>query len=238
MELIAQGNKYAMLVETVDSKPELVVLPDNLNPQEFRALVGAGYAQWLLEGKVTLEGLVGRSGLDEPLVRNLSATPEFHRVLTLRGVRLDGFKGLTAKQDLLLLILGDPFDGLTTQGKLKKAGVSNATYQGWLKQPVFASAATAIAEQLAASNNEALVQLARKAGEGDLNAIKYLFEVNGRYNPQDRQAVNVLAVLQAVLESLSRHVKDPAALSAVANDMRQIAMQHGLAEGTTPNGNH
>lgn len=202
--------------------------PDGLKPNEFKRLVIAAYAAYTISGQVLFDELVRRSGLPAATVRRASQTPAFRAACRARGVELDETLGLDARQDLLLLILRDTADGLTLAQKLKRAGVSNAEYQAWLKHPVFAAQYAALMKQLQDATDDAMVQLHSKANSGDVNAIKYLFEVTGRYNPNDRQAINAMAILQAVLESLSRHVKDPEVLSAVAGDLRVLAERYSI----------
>lgn len=202
--------------------------PEGVKPVEFKRAVIAAYAAYTISGQVLFEDLRQRSNISAATLRKICATPEFRAACRARGVELDPSMGLDARQDLLLLVLRDTADGLTLAQKLKRAGVSNAEYQAWLKHPVFAQQYAALMRQLQESTDDAMVQLHGKANSGDVNAIKFLFEVTGRYNPNDRQAVNAMAILQAVLESLSRHVRDPEVLAAVAGDLRDLAERYSI----------
>lgn len=204
-------------------------IPDSCTPKEFRAAVIGTYAEYTLEGTVTLEGVSKHSGITKARLQHVMATPEYRKAAEARGVLLSReATGLSEAQDLALMVLLDPFDGLTMAQKLRKAGISNPTYRAWMRNPLFAEQMRRGAEQILHSSNEAVVQLARKASDGDLGAIKFLFEVNGKYNPRERQAVDILVIMNKILESLARNVRDPAALEAVALDMREIAESAGL----------
>lgn len=205
-----------------------VPIPKDQDPGTFRKVVIAAYAQHIIEGEVTLDGVMRRSGLPAQACRAALTAPECAAALAYRGVNLNTSVGLTERQDLLLHILGDPFDGLNMQQKLKKSGVSNSEYQAWLKQPIFSQQFKAITEQLHNRSEEAMIQLQRKAGEGDLSSIKFLFEMNGRYNPATQKSLDITVIIARMLESLSRHVTDKATLAAVAADMRQIAAEANL----------
>lgn len=205
-----------------------VLVPENIDPYEFRKCVISAYAQWLIEGQITLDGVSRRALLPAETCRVALGAPQTAEALSYRGVNLGTSAGLTEKQDLLLQILGDPFDGLTMQQKLKKAGVTNTQYQAWLKQPIFSEQFRAITDQLHNRSEEAMLQLQRKAGEGDLPSIKFLFEMNGRYNPNQQRTMDAMVIVSRVLESISRHVKDPEILAAVASDMRQLAVEANI----------
>lgn len=211
-----------------------IPVPDGITPRAFRLAVIAAYAEYVMAGAVTLDGVAGRSGLHKPLIARIIATYEFRKAVETRGVLLpESFTGLSEAQDLFLAIYLDPFDGLTMSQKLKKAGVSSVQYRAWLRNPVFAEQVRRGADQILHSSDEAVVQLSRKAGEGDLNAIKFLFEVNGKYNPHQQQAIDVVMIMQGVLESLSRHVKDPSTLLAVSQDLKEIADNSGVTNALT-----
>lgn len=202
--------------------------PNGITIQDFKRVVVASYAQYLIEGQVTLDGVVSRSGLPAQTCREALRSAELAEALAYRGVSLRKSLGLSEKQDLLLSILSDPFDGLTTQQKLRRAGVNNTTYQAWLREPLFAEHFKALTEKLHLRTEEAMVQLVGKAGEGDLNSIKYLFEINNRYNPNRENKLDIMVIMSKILESLSKHVKDPGTLEAVAADIRQIAVDAKL----------
>ena len=219
------------LIARADSgKVYPVAIPQPFEPNEFRRLVTAAYVQFIIEGRVTLDGLVTRAGTTPERARVALGASEFREALSHRGVLLEQTTVFTAKQDLLLLLLADPNDGLTLGQKLKKAGVTNTQYQAWMRQRHFAEHVERITEAQVQRSTEALMQLARRANEGDLKAIQLQLEINGRWNPKLQEKIDIMAVMSKVLESLSRHVKDQEALMAVAKDMQQIAVELNLKQ--------
>lgn len=219
------------LIARADSgKVYPVAVPKELDPALFKRLVIAAYAQFVIEGRVTLDGLVTRAGTTPERVRVALEAPEFQEALSHRGVLLEQTTVFTAKQDLLLLLLADPNDGLTLGQKLKKAGVTNTQYQAWMRQRHFAEHVERIVEGQVARSTEALMALNQLVSKGDFKAIQFQLEINGRWNPKLQEKIDIMAVMSKVLESLSRHVKDQETLMAVAKDMQQIAVELNLKQ--------
>jgi hypothetical protein len=72
------------------------------------------------------------------------------------------------------------------------------------------------------------VALAANAEKGDLNSIKYAFEVTGEYNPARENAIEVQAVLAQVIEVLAKHVHDPETLGKIGFELSAIAGRAGI----------
>lgn len=212
-EGVAPKGKYLRRVE----------IPDGVSVDMFKTSLAAAYMQFLLEGTVDVGGIIQRTGRAEAATRKLLAAPEFQEAMKARGILVAGTSGLTAEQDYALQIILDPYDGLPMRRKLEKAKVSNSKYQAWLKNPLFKAHVTRMSEQIINSSDVALVQLASKVGDGDMKAIIYQLELNGRYNPANQQTLNVMVILQQVMEIMARNIKDQSILEAVAGELRSIA---------------
>lgn len=198
--------------------------PEGVSVSTFYDLLSNAYALYVTEGAYDADRLVVRTGAAPGIVAKTLASPQFKHALRMRGV-VPNATGLTNEQDYFLLVATDPSDGRTLQQKMRALDVSYAKYRAWMRQPVFRSQIEAYSNGLLMDNTASITQLARLAGEGDLNAIKYMHTLNGTYNPDRQNQFDAMQVMSMMLDVIARHVKDPAALSAIAGDMRQIAVK-------------
>jgi hypothetical protein len=205
-----------------------VKVPDGIDALEFRTALAAAYMQFVMEGSVTNVGVKARSGLSENRVSLILSAPEFRTACTVRGLSLGGSTGLSAEQDYALQIILDTTDGLTVGRKLKKAGISNSKWQAWLKNPLVAAHYSRVSEGLLNDSTPAILQLVAKANEGDLQAIKFMLEVNGRHNPAKSAQIDVLSALNQIMEVIFRNVDDHDALVAISGEMKLIGEKMGL----------
>lgn len=201
-----------------------VTPPEGVSIKTFYNLLSNSYALYVTEGNYDNDKLQQRTGLAPGTISRVLASPEFKRALSLRGV-VPNATGLTREQDLVLLVLSDPSDNKTLSQKLKSCGVSYATYRGWMKQPVFKAQMDAMTESTLSDNSQALVQLEKLAGQGDLAAIKFKLELSGRYDPNRQQNIDVVAMMGLLFEIVARNVKDPEALATIGEEMQQVALK-------------
>lgn len=118
----------------------------------------------------------------------------------------------------------NPADRRSLTQKLESLGVSPGTYAGWKKSKVFmdymnSQGSSLFGEFMPEMENV----LVKKATEGNIPALKFAFEVSGRYRPnQGEDLVNVKMLIIQLIEVIQRHVKDPITLQAIANDIKAI----------------
>lgn len=208
-----------------------IKVPENLDAGEFRRALAAAYMEYIVEGSVTLDGIVTRSGLSVQRAGLIASAPEFRTALAVRGVVTTPNAGITPEQDYALQIILDTTDGLTFGRKLKKAGISNSTWQAWLKNPLIASHFQRATDQLFNDSRPGMLQVVAKAGEGDLAAIKFMWEVNGRHNPNQQATVDVAIIMNKIMELLAVNV-EPNVLAKVAMGLREIGETAGLQSRT------
>lgn len=118
----------------------------------------------------------------------------------------------------------NPADRRSISAKLESLGVPAGTYAGWKKSKIFMdymnSQGNALFGEFMPEMENALV---KNAAAGDIKAIKYAFEVSGRYRPnQGEEIVNVKLLMIKLVEVIQRHVKDPRTLQAIAEDIQKI----------------
>lgn len=110
--------------------------------------------------------------------------------------------------------------------KLSELGVLPTQWNAWLNDPNFQAYCQKLGENnLKNVRPEALTEFSKLVRKGDFQALKYYFEVTGEFGNTSASAseAQVTAVLQLVVESVQRHVKDPETLAAISRDILNAA---------------
>lgn len=163
--------------------------------------------------------------LTVPFLTELVHTPKFKTALEARGIPVDTAVGLTAEQAYALTVMTDQSLNLDPFQRLKKLGISWSTWQGWLKQPVFAKVYGKTSEDLLRSSvPAALTALAARAQAGNNDAIKYLLAITGYYDPTAKsQNAEYERVISAMMDAVELYVEDPEALRKIASTVSEAA---------------
>lgn len=168
--------------------------------------------------------------IDKKAIKAVVATNEFAEAMSLRGVGAIAEDGLSPQQAAVLNVLEDFSDPRTLTAKLKACGVSRVQYNAWLTDPLFKSLYERRVEgHLRDAHLTALSTIMQNAENGDQRAAEKVLEINGRYNPQNAELQHARAVVQAMVESIQRHVKDPEVVEAI---IRDVGMAQQLARVT------
>lgn len=136
-------------------------------------------------------------------IQQYQVTKHFREGMAERGIEVDPNVGeLTPEQISCIRLLTNPMDKRTPKGKLQALGIPYSKYAGWLKQKPFNDAIRGIAGKgLDEAIPLAEVALASSASNGDLNSIKFLMEVTGRYNPAQREAIDAQALIAVMVDA-------------------------------------
>ncbi len=149
-------------------------------------------------------------------IQQYQSTPEFRSGMAQRGIEVDSnVSELTQEQLACISVITDYTDRRGITGKLRALGISSSKYRGWLKQKPFNDAIRSLAGRgLDEAIPLAEVAVAEKAANGDLNAIKFLMEVTGRYNPAQQQAIDAQELI-AIMVDVAQEVmsKNPEMLN-------------------------
>jgi hypothetical protein len=109
-------------------------------------------------------------------------------------------------------------------GRLRKLGITGSRWRAWLREPEFRSTFNSVANQLFEDNfHEVERGLFNSATKGDITAIKFAYEITGRWDPNAKNAMDVAAVLGRVVEIISKHVTDPTTLLKIAGEMEMLS---------------
>jgi hypothetical protein len=222
--------------ENVGASITPMQLPVGEDPEKFRHVVNAAYTAYIGSGgraipdaKDVMEYVQGST---IKTVARIMETPEFVLAVKNRGVPWENINGLTTRQMLAITVMTNPHDRRNPAAKLKAVGVSHSQYAAWCKQPVFKRHMERVTEGLI-NDNIGLMQtaLVNKATNGDLNAIKFVYEMTGKHDPASKEVIQLRSIVSMLLEILSRHLSSqPEVLQAVAIDIQQ-AMPKAVTSG-------
>jgi hypothetical protein len=165
------------------------------------------------------------------MIKRITETAEFKSAITARGVPWDDFHGLSSTQMLVAQIVTNPTDRRDLRRKLRSAGVTYPQYRAWMAQPAFSQYMNRITEGMLTDHiPDFNTVLTNKALAGDLHSIKYINELSGRHDPNRQQVLDLQAVVQNLLDIITRNVKDPEVMQAIAAEF-SLAMGSKSAIG-------
>lgn len=198
-----------------------VKTPLGFTDLQFRNAVAATYTLYRQNGVIPSVAEVFRyhPAIPTPTYSALFLTPEFRQALEYRGVVWEEKSGISLEQNSVLIKMADFSDRRSLGVKLRELGVPMARYQAWLKHPLFRKAVNDLAESnLQDAVAPALTALAGKAAAGEDNAIKAVLEMTGRWNPSAQSLEDARTVVMALVEAITKHVKDPDTRKAIMAD--------------------
>lgn len=204
----------------------LVAHPKDTEPEEFRNVISACYRTWLSQGRLDPNSIALFSGLTVERVNYYLSQDETGYALAVRGIDTSGQSLLSPEQDYALSILSDTTSRKSYNARMRDAGLSPAKLLAWRKNPAFDRAFTTITETIAQQYEPAMLELARRAGDGDIRAIEKSLEISGRYNPNTQGTIDVLVVINRVTEILAKHLSDqPEVLRSIAGDLNAVGQE-------------
>jgi hypothetical protein len=106
--------------------------------------------------------------------------------------------------------------------KLADFGIGAAKYANWKKNPVFNAYLRERSETILGNSiPEIHLALVDAATSGDVQAMKFAYELTGRYSQHSQQAMNVQSMLISVIEAVQKHVSDPKIIQAIAAEIQE-----------------
>jgi len=167
-------------------------------------------------------------------VAQIFSSRGFKRCITIRGVDISPYikNGLTSEQMYVISFITDPTVTGALGTRLKKVGVKYSTWRAWMRNSTFRDTFNSIASQLLEDNfHEVERGLLNSATKGDINAIKFSYEITGRWDPNKKNAMDVASVLASVVEIISKHVTNPLTLQAIAGELAMLSAANGIKTG-------
>jgi hypothetical protein len=165
--------------------------------------------------------LCTRFGFDDFDLQRLHSSKFYDECLRVRGITRNTIQ-LTDKQVAAVSLITNFSDTRPTAAKLASIGVTAEEYNGWLSNPLFKQELTNRAEDILDNVfPEAQAALAKKVKTGDIQALKFYYEITGR--AASPETVNLKLTMVRIIEAVQKHVKDPAVLSAIASEINAVA---------------
>lgn len=150
-------------------------------------------------------------------------TDKFAHALEQRGIPLDAMAELNPRQRAAVAIYFDTRQQATHAAKLRAAGVTSAEWQGWMRQPVFSSYFSEMAEDLrqmaAPLAKQRLLEL---VDAGDLKAIDRVLAWAGEFDVRRVKQDNIGPLFAAIFEILDEEGVDSAILQRIGEKAQQI----------------
>lgn len=211
-------------ISSVGKKMVRIGPPDNVMPSVFKDIISAAYMVYMRKGiEPDVENIQFYLPVyKESLIKKVLGSPQFRFAMMVRGIEL-GNGGLSSEQEAAISIMSTP-DGRTFEQKLKKAGVAPSTWRAWLRTKKFRDVWDDFAGSILKEHeNDFMVALAGQALSGDVQAIKYAFEVSGKYVPNRQQNVDAALLISQIIEIVQEEVKDLPTLQRIAARMQMVA---------------
>lgn len=147
--------------------------------------------------------------------------------LANRGIRVpigDAFPSeLTQEQIACVSLVLDWGDRRSHNTKLRSMGVTPTKWQGWLKNQIFKDYLHSLsAQNLDDALHVAHEGLVNATAKGSVDAIKYYMQLTGRFTEDAGQMSNYKVLVQRMVESIQRHVKDQDVIRLIASDFEVI----------------
>jgi hypothetical protein len=173
------------------------------------------------------------NGLDDNWFANFDANPLVLKSFRTRGIVYPAQSdALTDDQMHAIATMLDPYDRRSDEKKLRDLGLTSRQWATWLLDDQFAEYVRDRSERMLQNSvHEAHKGLIKSARNGNIAGAKMLYEITGRYRPDEEQQVDVRRVLHTFIEVIQKYVKDPVVLHNIAMDLSNAASAESLSTG-------
>lgn len=177
------------------------------------------------------------ANVTDAMLADFKVNPLVVRSMAARGIPFpDPGEKFSQRQMAAAATMLSYVDRRSDEKKLRDIGVTPREWAGWLQDEEFANYLRDRSERMATNSlHEAHLGLIKGMRSGNTASIKLFLEMQGRYNPEQENQINVRLVLHKFIEVIQRYVKDPITLHNIARDLSSIATQDsfGNALGRT-----
>lgn len=192
---------------------------------------------WFLHGSLpTPKELSDKFDMTQSAVGAFLNRPEVQQSLAARGMpQIQHASGLTSEQVGIINEIMNLSDTRSERKKLSDRQITPKQWDGWKQDPKVKQYMAARAEEiLGGAIPDAHLALVDKVKAGDMGALKFYYEMTGRYTGQN-QGIDPRQLLTRVFDIIAKHVNNPIALNAIAEDMTALMGQTSLDQGASLN---
>lgn len=183
---------------------------------------------YLSQGAIPSRAVAARQfGVSEDQVKRFYTNENVIAALKERGINLatkrDGI--FSAEQVAYVNAILDPADTRSRRKLLADLGIKSTTVQSWNADPAFQTYLRDRAEAILPNAvSEAHIALVDNVMRGDMNAIKLVYEMSGRWSSKTVGELNVDFLMQKILEILTSELSDnPVVLTRIADKLGNLA---------------
>lgn len=189
-----------------------------------RKIIARCESTWFSEGRLpTPEVLRAEFNLTSRALNDILGDELVQKSFEARGIPIIEGRSLTPEQITAINTILNFADTRSEKKKLQDMKISPGQWNGWRQNPAFKEYLLNRSEGiLGDSIPDVHLALVDRARNGDLGAIKMVYEMTGRYKADGPQ-MDPKALLNKVFEIISRHVQDQNALLAISSDFAQLA---------------
>jgi hypothetical protein len=175
------------------------------------------------------------TGLSDEWFAGFNANPLVQKSFAARGIVYPAMQDkLTDQQMHAIAVMLDSYDRRSDTKKLSDIGITTRQWSTWMLEEDFASYVRDRSERmLEGSIFEAHKGLVKGARNGNIAAVKTLYEITNRYRPDQEQQIDIRRVLHTFIEVIQRYVKDPVVLQHIAMDLSAVSTAESYANGLT-----
>lgn len=189
-----------------------------------RQIIGYCESNWFLRGSLpTPETLSGKFGKTSKWVGEFLQKEEVKSSFTARGIPTIEGRDLSAEQITAINTILNLSDTRSERKKLADLEITARTWEGWKKDPRVREYMRARSEDiLNGAIPEAHLALVDRVRTGDISALKFYYEMTGRYTGQ-QAGMDPKVLLGRVFDIITKHVQNPIVLEAIAADFKVLA---------------
>ncbi len=201
-------------------------MTDEVKPftEKERQIMGFCESEWFLKGsRPTPETLCSKFQMTPKSLNDFLSRVEVKKSLESRGIPPMEYRDLTPEQIRVINEILNSSDTRSERKKLADANISAAKWDGWKKDPKVREYISKRAEDiLSGAIPDAHLALVDRVRTGDLGAIKFYYEMTGRYTGQNA-SLDPRVLLTKVFDIIAKHVQNPIILQAIATDFQLLA---------------
>lgn len=192
--------------------------------EKEKQLIGYCEAEWFLKGvHPTPETLSNKFNMTPKALGDFLQRPEVKQSFAARGIPVVEGRGLDPDQIRVINEVLNLSDTRSERKKLADAGVSPAKWAGWKRDPRVKEYMRARTEEiLSGAIPDAHLALVDRVRTGDISALKFYYEMTGRYTGQNAN-MDPKVLLTKVFDIIAKHVQNPIVLQSIATEFQLLA---------------